>query len=191
MTALYTTRMMVITFFGETRSEPHDHSHINMWGPLLVLAALAIGGGWYGLEAVASVLPDGGVGEQDHTSTVAILTMAAPILGIVIGYLIFHGRQLKVDRMVQSPAGDATRRFWFGGWGFDALYDRVFVGPFVWFARLNKRDGVDFVYTAAAGITRGFHHVIALTQSGHLRWYAANMAIGLLAAFAIVLVLLA
>ena len=191
MTALYTTRMMVITFFGETTTEPHDHSHINMWGPLLVLAALAIGGGWYGLEAVASVLPDGGVGEQDHTSTVAILTMAAPILGIVIGYLIFHGRQLKLDRLVESQAGDATRRFWFGGWGFDALYDRVFVGPFVWFARLNKRDGVDFVYTAAAGITRGFHHVIALTQSGHLRWYAANMAIGLLAAFAIVLVLLA
>ena len=191
MTALYTTRMMVITFFGETKTEPHDHSHINMWGPLLVLAVLAVGGGWYGLEAVASVLPDGGVGEQDHFTTVAILTMAAPILGIVIGYLIFQGRQLKVDRLVESQAGDATRRFWFGGWGFDALYDRVFVGPFVWFARVNKRDGVDFVYTAVAGITRGFHHVVALTQSGHLRWYAANMAIGLLAAFAIVLVVLA
>ncbi|MYE81538.1 MAG: hypothetical protein F4X36_06765 [Gammaproteobacteria bacterium] len=80
MTALYTTRMMVITFFGETKTEPHDHSHINMWGPLLVLAALAVGGGWYGLEAVASVLPDGGVGEQDHFTTVAILTMAAPFL---------------------------------------------------------------------------------------------------------------
>ena len=205
MTALYTTRMMVLTFFGETRTEPHDHSRINMWGPLLVLAVLAVGGGWYGLDAVSSVLPDGGIGAQDHFSTVAILTMAAPILGIVLGYLIFWGRQepsageregaplaskRSVDRLVQSPAGDAIRRFWFGGWGFDALYDRVFVRPFVWFARLNKRDGVDFVYTTAAGITRGFHHLVALTQSGHLRWYAANMALGLLAAFAIVLVAL-
>ena len=191
MTALYTTRMMVITFFGEATTEPHDHSHINMWGPLLVLAALAVGGGWFGLEAVASVLPDGGLGEQDHFSTVAIITMAAPFLGILVGYLIFQGRQLKVDRLVQSQAGEATRRFWFGGWGFDTLYDKVFVGPFVWFARLNKRDGVDFLYTAAAGITRGFHHVIALTQTGHLRWYAANMALGLLIAFAIMLVVLA
>ena len=191
MTALYTTRMMVITFFGDMRTEPHDHSRINMWGPLLVLAALAVGGGWFGLEAVASVLPDGGLGEQDHFSTVAIITMAAPFLGILVGYLIFQGRQLKVDRLVQSQAGEATRRFWFGGWGFDTLYDKVFVGPFVWFARLNKRDGVDFLYTAAAGITRGFHHVIALTQTGHLRWYAANMALGLLIAFAIVLVVLA
>ncbi len=191
MTALYTTRMMVLTFFGEATTEPHDHSHINMWGPLLVLAALAVGGGWFGLEAVASVLPDGGLGEQDHFSTVAIITMAAPFLGILVGYLIFQGRQLKVDRLVQSQAGEATRRFWFGGWGFDTLYDKVFVGPFVWFARLNKRDGVDFLYTAAAGITRGVHHVIALTQTGHLRWYAANMALGLLIAFAIVLVVLA
>ena len=201
MTALYTTRMMVLTFFGETRTEPHDHSRINMWAPLLVLAVLAVGGGWYGLDAVSSVLPDGGIGEQDHFSTVAILTMGAPLLGIVLGYLIFYGRQpssegvplageRRLDRLVQSPAGNAIRRFWFGGWGFDVLYDRVFVGPFVWFARLNKRDGVDFVYTAAAGITRGFHHLVALTQSGHLRWYAANMALGLLAAFAIVLVAL-
>ena len=201
MTALYTTRMMVLTFFGEIRTEPHDHSRINMWGPLLVLAVLAVGGGWYGLDTVSSVLPDGGIGEQDHFSTVAILTMGAPLLGIVLGYLIFYGRQpsgegvpragkRRLDRLVESPAGDAIRRFWFGGWGFDALYDRVFVGPFVWFARLNKRDGVDFVYTAAAGITRGFHHIVALTQSGHLRWYAANMALGLLAAFAIVLVAL-
>ena len=201
MTALYTTRMMVLTFFGETRTEPHDHSRINMWGPLLVLAVLAVGGGWYGLDAVSSVLPDGGIGEQDHFSAVAILTMGAPLLGIVLGYLIFYGRQpsgegaplageRRLDRLVESPAGNAIRRFWFGGWGFDALYDRVFVGPFVWFARLNKRDGVDFVYTAAAGITRGFHHLVALTQSGHLRWYAANMALGLLAAFAIVLVAL-
>jgi len=201
MTALYTTRMMVLTFFGEIRTEPHDHSRINMWGPLLVLAVLAVGGGWYGLDTVSSVLPDGGIGEQDHFSTVAILTMGAPLLGIVLGYLIFYGRQpsgegvpragkRRLDRLVESPAGDAIRRFWFGGWGFDALYDRVFVGPFVWFARLNKRDGVDFVYTAAAGITRGFHHLVALTQSGHLRWYAANMALGLLAAFAIVLVAL-
>ena len=65
----------------------------------------------------------------------------------------------------------------------------MFVGPFVWLARLNKRDGVDFLYTAAAGITRGIHHVIALTQTGHLRWYAANMALGLLIAFALLVVL--
>ena len=49
------------------------------------------------------------------------------------------------------------------------------------------RDIVDFVFTAAAAITRGFHHVIALTQSGRLRWYATNMAAGLLIVLLIVL----
>ena len=187
MTALYTTRMMVLTFFGESKTEPHDHSRVNMWGPLLVLAVLAVAGGWFGLAPVASVLPDGGVGEADHFSVVAILTMAAPLLGIGLGYVIFHSRQVNVDGLVQSRVGDAARRFWFSGWGFDALYDRAFVRPFMWLARVNKRDAVDFLYIATAAVARAFHHVAALSQSGSLRWYAANMALGLLLAFAIAL----
>ncbi|MDE0691133.1 MAG: NADH-quinone oxidoreductase subunit L, partial [Gammaproteobacteria bacterium] len=61
MTSLYTARMIFITFFGEMRTEPHDHSGVHMWLPLVILAALAIGGGWFGLAPVAAVLPDGGV----------------------------------------------------------------------------------------------------------------------------------
>ena len=187
LTALYTTRMMVITFFGKTRIEPHDHSRINMWGTLAVLCLLAIGGGWFGLAPVAAVLPDGGLGEADHTSAVALATMAAPFLGIALGWLLFHNRRINVDGLAASRFGDATRRFWFSGWGFDWVYDRVFVKPFIAVARLNKADAVDFAYRIIAAVTRGLHYVIALTQSGRLRWYAANMAIGLLVAFLIVL----
>ena len=61
LTALYTTRMICIAFFGEMHTEPHDHSGVNMWLPLVVLAALAVGGGWFGLAPVADVLPDGGL----------------------------------------------------------------------------------------------------------------------------------
>ena len=187
VTALYTTRMMVITFFGKTGIEPDDRSRINMWGTLAVLSALAIGGGWFGLPAVATVLPDGGLGEVDHGSAVALATMAAPLLGIGLGWLLFHDRRINVDALVAGRLGDATRRFWFSGWGFDWVYDRVFVAPFVAIARLNKADVVDFVYRVIAAVTRGGHHLATLTQSGRLRWYAANMAIGLLVAFLIVL----
>ena len=187
MTALYTTRMMVLTFFGKTRKEPHDHSRVNMWGALLALCVLAVGGGWFGLGAVASVLPDGGVGEQDHFSAVAILTMAAPVLGIVLGYLVFQDKRIDVAGLVNSPFGEAVRKLWFSGWGFDWAYDRAFVKPFVAIARLNKADVVDVLYNVAAAITRGLHVVIALTQSGRLRWYAVNMALGVLVALFIVL----
>ncbi len=182
VTALYATRMMLITFFGETKTEPHDHSGINMRGPLVILALLAVGGGWFGLSPLGSVLPDGGLGEQDHWSAVALATMAAPILGIFAGWLFFGG---KVDRsaIVNSRLGDALGRFWFGGWGFDWLYDRLFVAPFVWLARVNKPDAVDFVYRGTVVVMRRLHQVAALTQTGRLRWYAVNMALGLVVVF--------
>ena len=184
MTALYTTRMMIVTFFGETKTEPHDDSKANMWLPLVVLAALSIGGGWFGIAVLNDLL--GPVGTFDHFTPLALTTIAVPLLGVLIGWLVFTGR-MRVDGLVESGLGRGLRRFWHGGWGFDWVYDRVFVKPFVAVARINKNDVVDLVFRVTAAVARGLHYIGALTQTGRLRWYAANMAIGLVLVFLIVL----
>ena len=177
MTALYTTRMMVVAFFGETKTEPHDASRINMWGPLLVLCVLSIAGGWLGIGVLDELL--GAISHISHGHPAALATMALPLLGIALGIVVFSGR-LRFDALVESAVGDALRRYWKSGWAFDWIYDRVFVWPFLWVARVNKSDVVDYVYRVTVAITRGVHHIGALTQTGRLRWYAANMAIGLI-----------
>ena len=187
MTALYTTRMMLITFFGEVKTEPHDHSKINMWGPLVILSVLAIAGGWFGLAPVAAVLPDGGVQAVDHFTPIAITTMVMPFLGILVGWLIFGAKRINVDGLVESGFGSALRRFWASGWAFDWLYDTLVVNPFMWLAKINKGDVVDLAFRSTAWIARALHHIVALTQSGRLRWYALNMALGLVIVFLIVL----
>ena len=184
MTALYTTRMMIVTFFGETKTEPHDDSKANMWLPLVVLAALSIGGGWFGIAVLNDLL--GPVGTFDHFTPLALTTIAVPLLGVLIGWLVFTGR-MRVDGLVESGLGRGLRRFWHGGWGFDWVYDRVFVKPFIAIARINKNDVVDLVFRVTAAVARGLHYIGALTQTGRLRWYAANMAIGLVLVFLIVL----
>ena len=184
MTALYTTRMMIVTFFGETKTEPHDNSKANTWLPLVVLWILSIGGGWLGIGILDELL--GGIREVSHASPVALTTMVVPLLGILVGWLVFSGR-MNVAGLVESGAGDALRRFWQSGWGFDWVYDRLFVKPFVAAAKLNKNDVVDLAYRITAAVLRGLHYVGALTQTGRLRWYAANMAIGLVLVFLIVL----
>ena len=183
MTALYTTRMIVVTFFGETRTEPHDTSRFNMWGPLVVLCGLSIAGGWPTFVILDDLL--GSMSHISHFHPAAIATAVLPLIGILIGWLVFSGR-LRVSGLVESVAGDALRRFWLSGWAFDWVYDRLFVKPFVWVARVNKSDAVDVVFRITAAIARGLHHVGALTQTGRLRWYAANMAIGLIVVFLIV-----
>ena len=184
LTALYTTRMMIVTFFGETKTEPHDHSKANMWLPLTVLAVLSIGGGWFGIAVLDDLL--GPIAPFSHFTPVALATMAVPLLGILIGWLAFTGRW-DASGLVESGLGRGLRRFWQSGWGFDTLYDRLFVKPFVAAARINKSDFVDLFYRATVAVTRGLHYIGALTQTGRLRWYAANMAIGLVLVFMIVL----
>ena len=184
LTALYTTRMIIVTFFGETKTEPHDHSKANMWLPLTVLAVLSIGGGWFGIAVLDDLL--GPIAPFSHFTPVALATMAVPLLGVLIGWLAFTGRW-DASGLVESALGRGLRRFWLGGWGFDTLYDRLFVKPFVAAARINKSDFVDLFYKATVAVTRGLHYIGALTQTGRLRWYAANMAIGLVLVFMIVL----
>ena len=177
MTALYTTRMMVITFFGEAKTEPHDNSRINMWLPLALLGVLSIIGGFFGIGVLDDLL--GPVGDLSHTSPIALITMVVPLLGIMLGIAVFSGR-INVAGFVESGTGKALSRFFASGWAFDWLYERIFVKPFMWLAKANRNDAVDFVYTITKSIARGLHHIGALTQTGRLRWYAANMAIGLI-----------
>ena len=55
-----------------------------------------------------------------------------------------------LEALVQSPAGSALQHFWAAGWGFDWLYDRVLVRPFLWFARTDQADVIDRFYSGIA-----------------------------------------
>ena len=187
MTSLYTARMIFIAFFGEMRTAPQERKGLNMRLPLAVLAALAVGGGWFGLAPVASVLPDGGVDAAHHEGPLVWATMLAPILGLLAGYLIFGGKQLSLDGLVNSGLGQGLARFWGGGWGFDAFYDRLIVRPFMFLARVNKSDALDRIYALIVEVARRLNAVAAQSQTGALRWYAASMALGLVLALLIVL----
>ena len=179
LTTLYSARLMFIVFFGDSKTEPHDESKINMWGVLVVLAVLSLIGGWFGLAPLAAVMPDGGL-EAAHSGLIVWVTAAVPILGVLVGYALFGRKQVDFQAWLESKAIDPLRRFWFGGWGFDALYDAVLVKPFIRLAEINKNDVVDLLYRGIAGLARSLHGMLSVTQTGKLRWYAANMGAGLL-----------
>ena len=188
VTALYTVRMIVVAFFGSTKTEPHDHSGLNMTGPLLVLAALSIFGGFIGVAPLALVLPDGGV-EGHHERALAWVTAAVPIAGLVVGWLLF----VRFDfwrPIVDMVYVRDLRAFLARGWAFDVVYDALIVKPFVAVARLNKSDIVDLIFTGTAALSRTLHGWLAETESGRIRWYAANMAAGVVVLLLLVLGLL-
>jgi NADH-quinone oxidoreductase subunit L len=190
MTALYSARLIFVVFFGEQNSEALDRSGPNMWGPLGVLAALAVAGGWFGLAPLADVLPDGGLSDESHGGWLPWVTGAIPIAGVGLGYLLYGGKQISLDGLVESKLGESLRQFWFGGWGFDSFYDALVVKPFLALARANKSDVVDLLFKGTAALARVLNRAVSLTQTGRLRWYAANMAVGMILVLLIVLEIL-
>ena len=180
MTALYTTRMMLIVFFGETCTEPQDGSGFNMWGPLLVLCALALGGGYFGFGIVAPLFGESPLHAAMHLDPVAVATMLVPIVGVGVGLLCYGSRTIEVARIAKRPLAHQLGRFWFGGWGFDWVYDRAIVRPFVRIAAANKSDIVDWFVKAIVVVAQVLHRALTVFQNGRIRWYALHVAMGTL-----------
>ena len=87
----------------------------------------------------------------------------------------------------RRPITTLVERLWAAGWGFDWLYDRLFVRPVTWFAKANRADAIDFVYRGLAALTRFGYRLVVLTETGKLRWYAAAIAGGSILFLAVVM----
>ena len=87
---------------------------------------------------------------------------------------------------MRNPISTAIYCFLSRGWNFDLLYDKGIVQPFIWIARLNKKDFIDFIYKGIALLSRSANHMLSFTQSGKVRWYAFGIGIGAVVMIAIV-----
>ncbi|MCX6998013.1 MAG: NADH-quinone oxidoreductase subunit L [Kiritimatiellaeota bacterium] len=200
LTALYTFRMVFLTFFGPpgdqtAKAFPAGSARRPLLEkamalPLLVLAAgclfggllewpAALGGHPFFVKFMSSVFP--GAAEECPLATERILSAAAvlaTLLGALSAYVLFLRCPGFARALAATPAGAAVHRFWLSGWGFDGLYDRLFVRPLVWVARINQADFIDQMYQGLAQLNVGLHRLLSRTQNGRVRWYAAGLAVG-------------
>ena len=191
LTSAYTFRMVFVTFFGTPKMDMSWRPGILTIVPLVVLALLSIIGGFVELPKTLSNLPlftdfmrpafpeTGPVnstegGELTLQITASIMSLA----GIFLAYLFFLQRPQDAKKLAQAPTGAFLQRFFLSGWGFDRLYDTLFVRPYLWAARANKHDFIDSGYTKIAKFHRTVHNILRFTQTGSIRWYAMGIAFG-------------
>ncbi|MFO1417449.1 MAG: NADH-quinone oxidoreductase subunit L [Methylotetracoccus sp.] len=183
LTGIYSFRLVFVAFFGPENPHAHERLGFSMTAPLVILGALALFGGLFAFP-LDSVFGDA---HDTHPDSVIItmVTTLMPLVGIAIAVVFFLRRDLSAERLVAHPLVARIHAFWFSGFGVDALYRRLFVDPFVGFARINRGDAVDEVYHAIVAASRYGHLRLAATQSGQIRWYAAVIAGGVVAAVAL------
>ena len=181
LTGIYTFRLFFVVFFGESKGHDNDKETggWNMSAPLYLLMIGALFAGFLSLP-LDSVFNKGEAPEEHHVSTLIHgIMIAVPLIGIGIAYLFYYSKTFSVERLMASPLARNLHKFWHSGWGMDALYNWLFVHPFLWLARINRNDLVDKFYGLVVEFTRVAHGMIVKTQTGYLRWYALSVATGL------------
>lgn len=192
LTSLYTFRLIFRVFFGPLGTPVTKRPGYAMTVPLLVLAFLSIVGGYLKqplLGLLHPVLPstiEVATGALTETGSQAIAALVF-LAGLYFAYLFQLRKRSLADATVAHPVGRALHDWWCAGWGFDWIYDKAFVQPFIWAAQINASDFVDAFYTGVARVTELFYRGLSQTETGRVRWYALGMAAGSVLFIAMVL----
>ena len=189
LTAFYMTRVMLMTFFGETRWAPSAHPHeapALMTGPMILLAFGSVFAG--GLFAVGGTLqhwlePVVGVHEEaTHAlpawvSTTVALTVVA--VGIAVAYRMYGGKAA-IPRVAPSQVSVLTTAARADLYG-DAFNEEVFMRPGAELTdALVEFDnaGVDGSVNALAALVSRTSDRLRGMQTGFARSYALEMLAG-------------
>ncbi|PQJ28408.1 NADH-quinone oxidoreductase subunit L [Rubritalea profundi] len=197
ITALYTTRAVILTFFGKVKTEVSHQPGARMVLPLCILAALSTVAGLLQtphslghLHAFSDLLETAlPVTHLNGSSSVEItlqaVAVAIVLAGVALAYWLYQKAPHLPER-IASGWGKPIRKAWLAGWGFDWIYDQLLVKPIVAVAQLNRRDIIDLFYTGLASFARLLNFLLSASQTGRMRWYAAGISAGTIFIFLIV-----
>ena len=179
MTSLYTFRLIFIAFHGEAKTDAHPGHGISHWLPLGVLLVLSTFIGAWIHPPLAGVLPESAGhagGEAKHSLEIA--SGAIALAGILLSALLFLGKRRVATAIANSGPGRVLSAWWFAAWGFDWIYDKLLVKPYLWISHVLRRDPMDRGIGLVPRLVKGGHSVMSRTENGQLRWYAASLAFG-------------
>ena len=181
MTAFYVFRAIFLAFFGNYRGKAHPHeSPLVMIGPLAVLAALSLGGGYFFKvpEFLAPLFP---LAEEGHDIGPVVVSVAFGLAGIALAWLFYVAKPGLPDQVVAAFNG--LYKLIYNKYFVDEIYAAVVVNPVVSGSREVLWKGVDVAVIDGAvnGVgsqARGIGGVLKRVQSGNIRSYAAWVLLG-------------
>ncbi|RSE21368.1 NADH-quinone oxidoreductase subunit L [Acinetobacter johnsonii] len=186
LTSIYTFRLIWVVFFGKENTPYHAIKGITFWGPLAILAVLStfVGAALKApVESIlnaakipAFVIPEAlehGMHSAEYTA------VGIALVGLVIGVVLFAFAYSAVKGFAKTSLGAGLANICRNALGFDALYDIVFVKPYLLIAKILGRDPIDRLWLVLPALVKGGHSFTSSRQTGSLRDYASSMALGI------------
>jgi len=200
LTAFYMFRMIYLTFHGESRVDSHTAEHVHespfsMTIPLMILAALAVTGGFFGVPHVFHVIPNGmenyfqgffaeipsGHGTVSTEWTLMAFSVAFALLAWFFASRLYHsgfdlasGLRSKWESLYQLSLNK---------WYVDELYNTLIIQPGRLFSthvlwRLFDQNVIDRAINTTADVARMVGNSIRPLQNGLTQNYALIFTLG-------------
>ena len=196
ITALYTFRMVFVTFFGKAKAEPTQRPGVWMSMPLIVLAVLSFAAGFIELpdnighvtlfsDFIEKTLPLTNTKGLGHSTELIFQLIAAAVAigGVLLAYKLYYKKTFPAA----EPERNALQTFFYKGCDFDLIYNKLIVAPVVFFSQIDKKDFIDSFYNGLASCTQVLNKILSTMQNGRVRWYATVLAIGAIITLTIIL----
>ena len=210
MTAFYMFRLYAMTFLGKFRGTHEQEHHLHespaaITIPLIILAILAVIGGWVGIP---EVFMHGGhrletflepvfrqsnaiTAKHELTHSTEYMLMGVSVAGALIALLYAWNKFSKYEKTEVPATGIA--KLLENKWYVDEIYEAIILQPLrtlaVFFNNVVEKKGIDgFVNGTGKAVNYGSRQLRWL-QSGQVGAYVLLMVIGILVLFIIQLFL--
>ncbi len=207
MTAFYMFRLYAMTFLGKFRGTHEQEHHLHespkaITFPLIVLAILAVVGGWIGIPEIflhgghqleAFLKPvfaqSNAIAvkhEMSHSTEFLIMgvSVVAALASLLFGLKKFSTYK-KEDDVAASGLGKVLENKWY----FDELYNTIITQPLkslsLFFNNIIEKKGIDGLVNGTGKFVNYGSRQLRWLQSGQVGAYVLLMVIGMLLLFII------
>ncbi|MGL4601651.1 MAG: NADH-quinone oxidoreductase subunit L [Plesiomonas sp.] len=181
LTSIYTFRLIFIVFHGPTSIDAHSGKGVSYYLPLGILMLLSTFIGALITPPLAGVLPiNETVSDFSAKHQLELISALVALVGIVIAATLFLGDRHRVNKMAHSAIGQKLAVLWLNAWGFDWLYDHIFVKPYLLVTQKLQADPLNRVLNIFMLVTRQGNKLVVSTETGQLRWYVTSVGFGAL-----------
>ena len=197
LTSIYTFRLIWVVFFGKENTPYHEIKGATYWLPLGILAVLSTGLAYYLKAPVEKLLNSAQIPEFDIPTEALLhgmhsaehVAVGIALGGLAVGIVLFAFAYNTVKGFARSTLGAGLVNICRNAFGFDSLYNLVFVQPYLLIAKILGRDPIDGLWLLLPAIVKGGNKFTSARQTGSLREYASSMSLGVVVLLMILIVI--
>ncbi|MGR3978504.1 NADH-quinone oxidoreductase subunit L [Acinetobacter sp. 1207_04] len=196
LTSIYTFRLIWVVFFGKENTPYHEIKGATYWVPLGILAVLSTGLAYFLKAPVEKALTAANIPVFEvsealthgmHSAEYTAVGIA--LVGLAVGVVLFAFAYNAVKGFAATSFGAGLVNICRNAFGFDALYNLVFVQPYLLLAKIFGRDPIDGLWLLLPAIVKGGNKFTSSRQTGLLREYASSMSLGVVVVLMILIVI--